>query len=167
MNAHVLRFGERGKVVRYERTGEGEVLLILEQIAHWVSYDARAEGYSRLMVFDGHLLRDGMPHGSKPLSFKAYGKKYRSGELEISHKTTSGKIKRSDSVTGLPRDCDKVTEQGGVAVTSYFLHMFQFPKGRTGTRGIFMRPKPLSLEREYIRIVSTPEAATFETCVTF
>ncbi len=167
MDCHVLRFGERAKLVPLHRLDSRTVLVSFDRVEHRFEYDARAEGYSHLVVFDGHLLRDGIPHGAKPLSYEAYGRTYRSGEFEIVLTTTSGKVKRVDPTTGLDRDRDEVTDEDGVARTRFYLHAFQFPRAKNGTRGIFMRPKPLSLEREYVRIVSTPSSVVFETCVSF
>ena len=167
MKAHLLLFGLIPLVVHAERTAPNRVQLPIAAHSLLVHFDERAEEFANLVVFEGYLLRDGLPGGSKLLDFEHGGVLYHPGDYTVKKKVTRGKVKVHDKTTGKGRDQDEVDFDDGVAEIWYGLHALQFPRARGGSRGLIMRPKPLSFERDYLRIVSTEAAVLFESCVTF
>lgn len=167
MKAHLLLFGLSPLVVHCRRDSPEWVELPGAGNSLKVRFDQRAEGFTNLIVFEGYLVRDGLPRGSKQLDFEHGGTVYHPGEFTIKKKVTAGKVKRHDPITGRWRDQDEVEFQDDVAVIRYGLHALQFPRASCGSRGLIIRPKPMSLERDYLRIVSTKETVCFESCVTY
>jgi hypothetical protein len=74
-------------------------------------------------------------------------------------------VRIHDRITWLPREEDEIESFAGRAIARSPLYALQFPRGKTGARGIVYRHSVPSLERQYMRIVSYENDVIFESCV--